>query len=433
MFRIICVTLTLCAALNSANSQSLGGFDSTINGVVNPLSGSDEELQAKYQAQQDALMAQHDKFRDDITAKWSDTTAVESGKKLWVEYNDNLNSRSIVDFESGEVEVEVLLPSDASEATIEQKLEEAMARALTSRGRSSEYESQFGAPISSLPILGQQIDLGSCGIDLSILFPDKSSKPQPPPMPTVGQGATLAKREKRGAKKGEQTMAAKQAELIVEQPQVVAKTIVESVKYERREVVDKEGDKMVAAKLKLKLVDDHLSQRASQYRDIVAKHSKKFSVDEPIIYAIMEQESAFNPMAQSWVPAYGLMQLVPRSGGRDAYNYVFKEDKAPSSSYLFDPDNNVELGTAYVKILTTREFAKVKDPQCKLLCVIAAYNCGGGNVSRAINGTTNLSRAIPKINEMSYDELYSHLRQYLPDETKHYIYKVTNNVKKYSN
>jgi membrane-bound lytic murein transglycosylase C len=67
-----------------------------------------------------------------------------------------------------------------------------------------------------------------------------------------------------------------------------------------------------------------------------------------------------------------------------------------------------------------------------MLCAIAAYNTGAGNVSRSINGTTNISKAIPTINSMSYDQLFSHLKRNLPHaETQDYIQKVTSKMQKY--
>ena len=77
-------------------------------------------------------------------------------------------------------------------------------------------------------------------------------------------------------------------------------------------------------------------------------------------------------------------------------------------------------------------FSKVTDPQCRMLCAIAAYNTGAGNVSRAINGTTNISKAIPTINTMTYSQLFSHLKRALPHaETQDYIQKVTSKMEKY--
>ena len=192
-----------------------------------------------------------------------------------------------------------------------------------------------------------------------------------------------------------------------------------------------EGTKNVVS-VSMELVEDHLPKRAEQFKDIVVQNSASYSVDAPLIFAIMEQESAFNPAAQSWVPAYGLMQLVPKSGGRDAYRYVHKEDKIPSPDFLLDPSNNVQLGTGYLKLLMSTTFSKVQDAQCRMLCAIAAYNTGAGNVSRAINGTTNISKAIPAINTMDYDQLFSYLKSNLPHaETKDYIQKVTSKMQKY--
>ncbi|GIS72714.1 MAG: hypothetical protein CM1200mP10_22910 [Candidatus Neomarinimicrobiota bacterium] len=53
--------------------------------------------------------------------------------------------------------------------------------------------------------------------------------------------------------------------------------------------------------------------------------------------AIAETESAFNPKAKSHVPAYGLMQLVPKTGARDAYQWIYKKDKYVSGDTFTNP------------------------------------------------------------------------------------------------
>ncbi|MFR7877447.1 MAG: transglycosylase SLT domain-containing protein [Butyricimonas paravirosa] len=139
----------------------------------------------------------------------------------------------------------------------------------------------------------------------------------------------------------------------------------------------------------------------------MAEFSQIFQIEQPLIFAVMEQESRFNPEATSWVPlrtdAFGshLRRL-------DAYNYVCKNCGVPTRSYLFIPRNNIELGTAYLRVLMN-QFSSVTDPHCRRLCVIAGYNTGAGNVSRAFTGATNLNKAIPLINKYNYEQLYHHL------------------------
>ena len=53
------------------------------------------------------------------------------------------------------------------------------------------------------------------------------------------------------------------------------------------------------------------------------------------------------------------MQLVPTSGGREAYRRAKGEDVAPTRDYLFDPQNNVELGTAYLNVLMFNQLDEV--------------------------------------------------------------------------
>jgi membrane-bound lytic murein transglycosylase C len=126
------------------------------------------------------------------------------------------------------------------------------------------------------------------------------------------------------------------------------------------------------------------------------------------------------------------MQLVPRSGARDAYRFVYGEDRILPPDYLYVPDNNVELGCAYMGLLKNRYFRNVKRPENAQYCAVASYNTGVGNLSRALVGKPRIQPAVERINRMDPEELYGYLRKNLPyAETRDYIQKVRDRMSLY--
>lgn len=97
-----------------------------------------------------------------------------------------------------------------------------------------------------------------------------------------------------------------------------------------------------------------------------------FTIDRALVYAIVRQESRFNPMAVSGAGAVGLMQLMPDAAARGAGDDKLKADMSP----LFDPAFNLRVGQAYVSWLMERGVGY------DLLQVIAAYNGGPAPVQR---------------------------------------------------
>jgi membrane-bound lytic murein transglycosylase C len=126
------------------------------------------------------------------------------------------------------------------------------------------------------------------------------------------------------------------------------------------------------------------------------------------------------------------MQLVPSSGGRDAYRYVFHEDKIPSPQFLYDPENNIRLGVGYLELTKDRYFAGVRNPGILYLLTVASYNTGPGNVARALTGKRHLKPAVKVARSMEIEEVYRTLRNKLPyKETQGYIRKVLQRAKMY--
>lgn len=93
-----------------------------------------------------------------------------------------------------------------------------------------------------------------------------------------------------------------------------------------------------------------------------------FTVDPAMVYAIVRQESRFNPTARSRVGAVGLMQLMPGTAAITAGDDTLKRDTRP----LQDPSFNLKVGQDYFGWLLQHGVGD------DLLSAVAAYNGGPG-------------------------------------------------------
>lgn len=445
----VCLRAQTVESLDATFESARAEFDA----IRKEFADSADAALADYLEYEARLFEEYEQFRTEVMQTWGDTVMVESSRKEWVEYSVDRTSRTSVDWEYGKVDIEVLVDPSDDDATVRSKLETAVAELLASRGTTNSFNSSLlpDDPVSDRPLLEGQIDLSPYGVtsypvaEAPKPFGNKGAAPAPTrgatldlsrnrtsttvkPSTTVSMAEKVAQQEKFVEQKKQEEQKREELQKVMAE---VPAAVVASQTPVVQTVNTAEGTKKVVT-ITMELVEDHIPKRAEKFKEMVSRHSAAYAVDAPLIYAIMEQESSFNPVAQSWVPAYGLMQLVPKSGGRDAYRYVHKTDAIPSAEFLFDPDNNIQLGTGYLKLLMSTTFKKVEDYSCRMLCAIAAYNTGAGNVSRAINGTTNISKAIPTINTMTYDQLFEHLKKSLPHaETQDYIQKVTSKMEKY--
>jgi membrane-bound lytic murein transglycosylase C len=180
------------------------------------------------------------------------------------------------------------------------------------------------------------------------------------------------------------------------------------------------------------MVKDHASVRVAKFKPYIKKYAKKFGVSENLVYAIIRTESNFNQFAMSGAGAIGLMQIVPKSAGRDAYLHVKGKKWTPSKSYLFDAKNNIELGAAYINIIDKKYLKGINNQISREYCVISAYNTGSGNVLKTFSKDRTKAKKI--INSKNPSEIYHKLRSDLPyDETKRYLKKVVTFKKDFVN
>ncbi len=105
-----------------------------------------------------------------------------------------------------------------------------------------------------------------------------------------------------------------------------------------------------------------------------------FTLDRALIYALVRQESRFNPYAYSAAGAVGLMQVRPESAARAAGDDQLMNNIMP----LFDPPTNLRVGQDYMHWLIERGLGGGEEA-FDLFRIIAAYNAGPGAVLKTRN------------------------------------------------
>ncbi len=111
--------------------------------------------------------------------------------------------------------------------------------------------------------------------------------------------------------------------------------------------------------------------KISVFDDLFKQYSKKISWDWRLVASMAYQESRFNPDAESWAGAQGLMQLMPNTAlllGADDVS---------------DPKQSVKTAIKYIQNME-RVFNYIEDERERKKFVLASYNAGLGHIKDAI-------------------------------------------------
>jgi len=320
-----------------------------------------------------ALLLEYAFFDDQVTSHWGQQASFSSAK-AYVKYLDDYLSRARIDFEAGTLVVETLASSEPKK-----QLKEAIVSALLTPDdpNSVDIYSARDIEANSKPfLLGRVLDR---------------------------QGKAIKFRWR----------AQQFAQYLLDEKL----TVIESPQGQ-------------VYRVNIKLQGNHKQVAAKGIKGLVQDASNRFNLPESLILGIIETESGFNPFAVSHTNAYGLMQIIPSTAGKDVFNLIYKKSGKPSRQYLFNAKNNITTGSAYLSILRDRYLRGIKHPTSQLYCIISAYNSGAGNVFKAFH--SNRRKAIERINSLSVEDVLWRLRKKNPSlEGRRYIEKVLVNQQKH--
>lgn len=320
------------------------------------------------------LIKLFDQLKKNAGKEWGEEKPELPSRKKYVKYTQNYQSRAMVDFDKGTVTVETIQQKDALNA-----LKNAVVTTLltTEDPAATDIFSDKTPTFNGEPYLYQQVY------------------------------------DHEGKSIRYQWRAERFAEYLVSNKLQKTKT-----------------SKGINYSVNFDLVEQHSHLRQQKYSEHVLASAKKYGVSPTLIYAIIETESSFNPFAVSRANAYGLMQVVPTTAGKDVYTRIKKRTDQPTQKVLFSPQQNIDIGTAYLHILNDIYLKKITNKQSREYSMISAYNGGAGNVFKTFSN--NRQDAPEAINRLSPASVYKKLTERHPrQESRRYIEKVTTYQKKY--
>lgn len=419
--------------------------------------GSQAEMQefaqwkAEYLAEYQKFRQEHfqklDDIRDNLISLWGD--AEVSTQQEYVDYSQDKKIKTVLDFEKNEIRISVLHDNTESidqqtaikaltaqaqlDDTVAQFIGEKVDKQLAEKLITSADKSESTAPITSkkqdilakeIQIIEQQSSAQEQQIEKVYDLLNAQEEPQ-------GNNSSEVQIAEASTAK---SIAQQKAQIEKEKQQRITALQAQTAKLANN---DKQKEALKNKKITtftMPLAHKNDLAKARPFIPQVKVQSERWQLAPSLMIAIMHTESYFNPKAQSHVPAFGLMQIVPRTAGVDVNRFLYKKDQPMAQAYLFLPNQNIETGGAYLHILNSRYLRKIENPKSRLYCMVAAYNTGSGNVAKTFNKdkSRNINRAAKVINAMTPDEVYQQLVENLPyDETKHYLQRVVKRLNIY--
>lgn len=343
-------------------SDNVSDFEKAKANMLSSFSDQQTKTEQEFSNAKLAYIDAFNRAKEELAKQWD--VPQLSNKTQWVQYTKNDTVRRAVDFEKGTIVVEIL-----DNKPTQEKIDQ---------------------------IVSQQIKELETQTTQQAIVKDK----------VLGKNKTKAN--------------SNFAEIKV-MPKLEASTLLSDKKIES--YTQNNGKKVT--KVSMGVPQNTVEKRAESYIPYVNKVAEKWGIEPELILAIMHTESHFNPVAQSHIPAYGLMQVVPTSAGKDVTKRYMGGEKLLPPEVLFNPEFNIDIGTSYLNILDKHYLKNVKDKEVRTYLTISSYNGGIGAVAKHFSGKASLSTLPPAVATLEPQAVYQSLAEDFPyKETRNYIKKV---------
>ena len=357
-------------------------FADSFDDFVKSQQAGVERIKNDFQSYQERYLDAFQQYQRELEQEWQNIEI--SNQEAWVEYSKDLQQKTVVDYAANEIRL-----SYKTSATSDKKdlnTPDSLSQDLKSLLNRTEYQAINNDPITRL------------------------SNEQP-----------------------SQNNSSQNRILLSELNEVYGSADIATKTLASAAVITNEGtSKGQVVTVIIPLPKKLPIKRAEKYYTSAVKAAKKWNIEAALVMAIAHTESHFNPLARSHIPAFGLMQIVPSSAGKDASKYMTGKSRLLTSTELYEPDFNLATGSAYLSMLQTRYLKGINDPRSRLYCAIAAYNTGSGNVAKAFIGHASMQRAFGVINQLSPERVFEILKHDLPyAETRRYLVKVMGHMESY--
>ncbi|MBL1416048.1 MAG: DUF3393 domain-containing protein [Moritella sp.] len=369
--------LSACSMSDYQHSVELASLNNTTQ-ALERLSYQQPNYRAKTEKSDDkdntALNTLQDNYRSQVTNLWGDTELSFSTNYRYIKYTNDYRSRSIIDFQQGNVRVETLAQPNS-----QQYLKQAIEYTLLAPEQPAytDFYTSYSSEVKGKPFLYLQVK-------------DNDGK--------------AIKWHWRASRYASYLIKHKRKQITINGRSVDAVTFT--------------------------LTANHTKVRRQRYQAQIKQSAQHYGIDSHIVTAMIQVDSLFNPYALSSTGRIGLMQ-ISSSIGQDVFHQQKKYPFKPQPNWLFNNNNNLDIGSSYLSLLDKQYLKEINNPKSRYYAMLASYIAGPQNMLQTFS--KNKKEALTIINSLSSYEVYqSFTNTQSRDDIKNYVSAVNRHFRQLS-